>query len=315
MKSIGLVGGGTLPSLVFSISKLTMLTAKQLREEVKRKRGEYLVSFHESWSGANRGAFRVDAIIVSNEKCKGVPLQRAADYREKMGKLFKILDFRVTVLVDESAEALKSKLNNIISNISEEFSNCFVCFVSAYGDSERDGRQFILDHEGNKIFVVEDIIEPFMTCKKLDGKPKVFFINSCTGNVNLHTLNEPVSGEPSATSLNTKPGRLSNTLLYLKHKRDSLAVFSTEEEYQARQNPGNGTRFIPALIDILRQNHNNEDVIQIVNEANRCQTISVKSTLENKLFWRTRTLPGAKMLFAVSSFSFCVIIFYCMQSF
>jgi hypothetical protein len=274
-----------------------MLTANELREAEKKDKEEYLVSFHESWSGAHRGAFRVDAIIVSNEKCKGVSLQGAADYRERMGKLFKTLDFRVTVLVDKSAEGLKTELNNIIANISEEFSNCFVCFASAYDNTERDGRQFIFDHEGNKVFVVEDIINPFMTCKKLDGKPKVFFINSCGRNVDLQLLNEPVAEEPSAISLARKPDRLSHRLSYLKDKRDLLAVFSTEEEYKAGQDPGNGTRFIPALIDSLHQNHNNKDVIQIAYEANRrCQAIPViKSTLENKLFWRTRMLedlPG-----------------------
>lgn len=270
-----------------------MPNAKRLRE-LEKEKGEYLISYHKSWSGAHRGAFRVDAVIVSIEKWKDKPRQRAVVDRERMTQLFKMLNFHVTVLVDKSADELKADLKNISSNnISEEFSNCFVCFVSAYGNTDNDGRQFILDHEDDRVYVVEDIIEPFMTSKALDGKPKVFFINSCIGNFDMHSFNS-VPGKPSVIPPNTR-GKLSKTLQYLKNKRDSLAVFSTEEDNHDGPDPCDGAYFVPALIDSLHQNHNNKDVVQIVNEANRCQTIAVKSTLENTVFWKTRRLeeiPG-----------------------
>jgi len=273
-----------------------MPNAKRLRE-LEKEKGEYLI-----WSGAHGGAFRVDAIIVSIEKWKGIPRQRAVVDREGMSQLFKMLGFRVTVLVDKSADELKAELKDISNkNISEEFSNCFVCFVSAYGSTGSDGRQFILDNEGDQVYVVEDIIEPFITCKALDGKPKIFFINSCIRKFDVHTFNS-VAGEPSNISRNTKRRHPS---------KDLLEVFSTEEEIPDGLDPRTETYFVPALIDSLHQSHDDKDVREIVNEANRCQTVSVKSTLDHKLFWKTRRLedlPGACTPRAISSFSFCVLV-------
>lgn len=239
-----------------------------------------------------RPHLRGRAIIVSIEKWKGRLRPRAVVDREKMEKLLTMLNFRVTVLVDKNAEALRTEFKNIINNIGGERSDCFVCFVSAYGSTEEDDRQFILDHGGAKLYVVDDIIKPFMACKRLDKTPKVFFINMCIGDFDMHGFNSG-AGKPSAIS------RISNDRsrsLRLDVK-DLLAVFSIEEEYQAAQDLG---CFIPALLNSLDQNHNNKDVVQIVNDANGCQMISVINTLEIKLFWRTRMLkvePGAQILF------------------
>ena len=237
---------------------------------------------------------RGDAIIVSIEKCKGRLRPRAVDDRERMVKVFRMLKFRVVVLESKSAEGLKTELTtelrNIINNIGDRTSDCFVCSVSAYGFTERDHRQVILDQEGDKLYVVDNIIEPCMACEWLDKKPRVFFINLCNGNFDLHTSNSGARKLP--------PRSRNRRLKLLNDKKDLLAVFSTEEECQGGQDLRNGTRFLPLLLNSLDQNHNNKSVVQIINEANCCQTISVTNTLKNELFWRTReleVLPGAQM--------------------
>lgn len=235
---------------------------------------------------------RGDAIIVSIEKCKGRLRPRAELDRKRMDRLFKMLKFRVSVL-ERSAGGLSNDLRNAINNIGDAPSECFVCVVSAYGSTEGDCRQFILDEEGNKFYVVDDIIKPFTACKRLDGKPRVFFVNLCRGDFDMRAVN---SGAGNLSAISNLKGRREKLL---KDKKDLLAVFSTEEEYQAGQDSGNGTCFVPALLSSLDQNHNNKSVVQIVHEANFCQTASVINTLGSELFWRTRILedlPGAQML-------------------
>lgn len=236
---------------------------------------------------------RGDAIIVSIEKCAGRLRPRAVVDRERMKEVFEMLNFCVTVLESKSAGGLTAELKNIINNIDDEASDSFVCFVSAYGNTEGDDRQFILDQEGDKLYVVDDIIKPIMACKRLDGKSRVFFINICTWNFGKHASNSAAGKTPAISYSSERRVKL------LNDKKDLLAVFSTEEEYQGGQDSGNGTCFVPALLNSLHQNHNNQPVVQIVHEANFCQTISVTSTLGNELFWRTRMplkiedLPGA----------------------
>lgn len=266
-----------------------MAPVGRLREFAKE--GEYLISNSEIWFEEHPGAFPVDAVIVSNEKWGDIPRQRAAGDRQRMSQLFKALGFRVTVLLDKSADELKSdlrKISSIEGLFKKDITDCFVCFVSAYGDIERDGRQFILDHKGNKVYVMEDIIEPFKSCKVLDKKPKVFFINSIR-KCDWHT-SQLEAGEASTIfpDKKVKPPKTSQSL-------NLLAVFSTEEEKPDEAHLCNETYFIPALIDLLHQHHNDKDVGDIVKEANRCQTVSVKSTLDHKLFWKTHKLedvPG-----------------------
>lgn len=278
-----------------------MASVRRSREEANKK-GEYLISYPEGWYEEHPGAFPVDAVIVSNEKWGDIPRRRAAGDRQRMNQLFKALGFRVTILRDKSADELRADLKNFSSSTKSLFkkdvTNCFVCFISAYGDTQSDGRQFILDHKGNKVYVMEDIIEPFKSCKVLDGKPKVFFINTIR-KCDWHTL-QLEAGEASTIFSDTKVKR-SKTL----QSRDLLAVFSTEEE---KLNEPHETYYIPALIDLLHQNHNDKDVGDIVNQANYWQTAPVESTLDHKLFWRTNRLedvPGA----SISSFSFCLLLF------
>ncbi|KAG0575505.1 hypothetical protein KC19_5G008700 [Ceratodon purpureus] len=225
---------------------------------------------------------RGSAIIVSIEKCKGRPRPRAVVDRKGMEEILKMLKFRVTIMESKSARGLRAELKNVINNIGDEPSDSFVCFVSAYGNTEGDDRQFILDQEGEKLYVVDDIIKPLMACKRLDGKPRVFFVNLCTWNFGMHPLNSG-AGNPLIIST-TKERRLK----LLNDRKDLLAVFSTEEEHQAEQDLGNGTCFVPAFLQSLHRNHNNKPVVQIINEANYCQTISVTNTLGSELFWRTR---------------------------
>lgn len=219
----------------------------------------------------------------------------AAVDRGRMEVLFKNLYFDVKWLVDE--KDLKRELIKISENIGNDTSDsscdppkkkkkpdCFVCFVSAHGNTDEHGH-YITDASKSNVYIISDILKPFMMCDALKGIPKVFFINACRGK--LRSTDSMVE--------------------YVKKSgKDSLVVFSTEEGYESARSPKDGTLFVQALYEAIYLNHEKEDVVAMVRIANNmlrkgsedrfrkegkkvwCQVAPSHSNLTGKLYWRTR---------------------------
>lgn len=206
--------------------------------------------------------------------------------RGRMDALFKMLCFDVTCCVDEKADDLKSRLIQISEYVPRETPDCFVCFVSAHGNTDEHGH-YITDVSESKVYTISDILKPFMTCDRLKGIPKVFFINACRG-------------EYRSTD--------SMVDCVLKTGKDSLVVFSTEEGHESARCPISGTYFVQALYEAIYENREKEDVGAMVTIANKmlrktthtilkgnkdkrtvmCRGAPSHSNLTGKLYWRTR---------------------------
>lgn len=214
----------------------------------------------------------------------------AAFDRGRMDALFNALYFDVGSLVDKKAEDLKRELIKISENIDKEISDCFVCFVSAHGNTDEHGH-YITDTSESKVYIINDILKPFMTCDSLKGIPKVFFINACRGE---HPNKQDRSTESVVEYL-------------MKAGKDSLVVFSTEEGNESRRSTEDGTYFVQALYEAIIVNHEKEDVGAMVTIANkilrknseevwlrseskkpRCQVAPCHFNLTGKLYWRIR---------------------------
>jgi hypothetical protein len=252
--------------------------------------GEYPSTVLQRRAGGKE-AKRGDAILISMEKYpQGRKRHGAQLDRGKMETLFKTLYFDVKCLVDRKAEDLKRELIKISENICKETSDCFVCFVSAHGNTDEHGH-YITDASESKVYIISDILKPFMTCDSLKGIPKVFFINACRG------------GHP-----NIQDGSTERVAEYLKKTgKDSLVVFSTEEGNESRRSTEDGTYFVQALYEAIIVNYEKEDVGAMVTIANkmlrknseeiwcrferkkpRCQVAPCLFNLTGKLYWRRR---------------------------
>lgn len=85
-------------------------------------------------------------------------------------------------MVDKGVKDLKDDLRKIFEGICNEILDCFVCFVSVYGNIDEYG-YYIEDEYDSKMYINNDIFKLFMICDVLKGILKVFFINFCCGDL------------------------------------------------------------------------------------------------------------------------------------
>lgn len=255
--------------------------------------------------GANSPrSYRGDALLISMEGGKDRDRQGAAVDRGRMLSLFQTLFFSVSPFLDYSAEDLISKLKQKSEEIDPGTTDCFVCFVSAHGNTDADGSSFILDQSGNKVYILDHIIKPFMDSRLLRGKPKVFFINACRGNYHMTPDSrraENTSDIRPATSRSAE-----KTVQYLRNHTDCLVVFSTGEGNQSGRSPTDGTYFVQALSEAVSLYYYDEDVLSMMTIMNKrlmdfksdldskkslrvCQGAVIESKLSSKLYWKTHS--------------------------
>lgn len=247
-------------------------------------------------------AYRGKALLISMEKYKHHANREGAEFdRGKMDGIFKMLHFDVTSFKDHTAHDLKSEMKSTAKDICRAYTDCFVCFVSAHGNTDESGNPYIEDQNGDKVDIIKDIMEPFMV--PLQGKPKVFFINACRGEYKM--TSQKLEAEKTTTTRSPTTPSTQRMIKYLDDKKDVLVVFSTEEGNQSGRDTENGTYFVQALCRAIPEKCDKEDVEMMVTRANMILTSSPEfrehpqvatsiSKLTRKLFW-LKTLPQSSI--------------------
>lgn len=149
---------------------------------------------------------------------------------------------------------------------------------------KHDGKIYAADGE----FMVQDLWERFIgnNCKSLIGKPKLFFIQACRGS----TTDPGIVLKPKPK---IRPFKLSDTVdakaLLEKHYviptlADLLVMYSTAEGYYSFRNPAEGSWFIQALCEELRENIH-EDLMMILTGVNRRVAFAKQSNIPDNLEW------------------------------
>lgn len=251
-----------------------------------------------------RNAYRGKALLINMEKYKHHKHREGAEFdRGKMDGIFKMLHFDVTSFKDYTAEELKLGLRSTSEDICRVDTDCFVCFVSAHGNTDESGNPYIEDQNGDKVDIIKDIMEPFMVSTELEGKPKVFFINACRGVYKM--TSRKLEAEKTTTIRSPTTPSTQRMIKYLDNKKDVFVVFSTEEGNQSGRDKDNGTYFVQALCRAIPEMCDKEDVETMVTKANRILTSSPEfhahpqvatsiSKLTRKLFW-LKTLPQSSI--------------------
>ena len=132
---------------------------------------------------------------------------------------------------------------------------------------ERDGKI----HASDETFLVHDLYFPFIghNCESLIGKPKLFFVQACRGDmvdpgaIFVPTTRARITKYTDAVDTASIPQSFVTPSL-----ADVLIMYSTAEGYYSFRNQQDGSWFIQALCDELRDN-TKEDLLTILTGVNR----------------------------------------------
>ena len=166
-----------------------------------------------------------------------------------------------------------------VSKKDHSNNDCLLVTVMTHGT--KNGKFAAAD----KQYLLKELWENFLgdKCKSLIGKPKLFFIDACRGD-----LTDPgVIFKPKQASLlksknsDEVDSQLTDPVFVIPKLADLLVMYGTVEGYYSFYNRTNGTWFIQALCEELKSNPN-KDLMWILTGVNRRVAYEKKTIKENK---------------------------------
>ena len=178
----------------------------------------------------------------------------------------------------------------IVSQRDHSDNDClFVCKMT---HGKQDGKVFAADGE----FMVQDLWENFVgnKCQSLIGKPKLFFIQACRGSMTdpgILYKPKPKIRMSHSDAVDAKSMKEPDYFV-IPALADLLVMYSTAEGYYSFRNPENGSWFIQALCDELREN-SQEDLFLILTGVNRRVAFAKQSNVpHNDYFDAMKQMPN-----------------------
>ena len=142
--------------------------------------------------------------------------------------------------------------------------DAFVCCILTHGKLGE-----LAGCEG-KYLRIQEILSLFTAekCPSLRGKPKIFFIQACQGQVShekhsVHQLPAPIQEDGPVSGIGAA---LDKTI---PNHADFLLGFATVPGHVSYRNTVLGSWYISILVDKLERLHDKEDLMSILTEVNR----------------------------------------------
>ncbi|XP_067010933.1 caspase isoform X2 [Anabrus simplex] len=180
-----------------------------------------------------------------------------------LAKALKRLDFEVQEYRDLTCKQLKDKLDEVADYDHTE-ADCLLIAVLSHGDT---GIVHATDHP----YPVQQLWNPFLgdKCRTLAGKPKIFIIQACRGE-------EVDRGVRVRTQTDSSGGYYT-----IPAHSDILVAFSTVEGYYSWRNPSEGSWFIQALVEELKENGRKRDLQTLLTFVGRRVAVGKMSFVPN----------------------------------
>ena len=194
-------------------------------------------------------------LIVVNKKFRPPHYRVGAEAdKRKIEKFCKSANIEIvsnTSLLTHDLKADEMKhLFNTISKRDFSSYDAFISFVSSHGTSEG------IDGIDGKPISETEILEPFKNCASLEGKPKLFFIQSCGGDKeDTGVRHDKVETDQAHSIIHP-------------FEADFLLAVSSVDGYKSYRYEQSGSVFITELTKVLNKhahNMNLTDMLTIVN--------------------------------------------------
>lgn len=210
-------------------------------------------------------------------------------------RLFDALDFKVRI----KRNLTETELLKTLEDVSSEDHSAYDCFVLCLMSHGKEGQFYCAD---GKTASINNITNYFInsSCVTLKGKPKLFFIQACRGNVKERgvVVDSPSTSGPQEASGEDDEDRgwsFSFPQEIVPNRADMLMAYSTVSGYASFRNPVAGSRFVRCLVEVFQERANHEDVLSMLTKVNdelgkmgeidQKQVGQPTSTLRKKVFF------------------------------
>ena len=162
--------------------------------------------------------------------------------------------------------------------------DCFVCAIMSHGD-----RNIVMGTDW-KPCGENELKKPIKDNKTLKGKPKIFFIQACRGELQM-------GGKQFQTDRAASTPR--GSIGYVPDEADVFTQYSTVEGYVSFRHNIEGSWFIQSLAFVLSERGKKYDLFEIAHMVNNevakksrlvsNQISSINSTLRFKVYFPTKS--------------------------
>ena len=244
---------------------------------------------YEKSKQKNRGI----ALIINNVEfdpdTKLAPRESSNEDAKRLKGLFKDLKYDVHECSDLTAAAMTGTLKMYAKDAISETNDSFICCILSHGD-ERG----VFGTDG-EVVSIEELASSFngRNCPKLNGKPKIFFIQACRGeNTPTAVFKFPSKKEKRMVTDDGKQSRA------LPPDADFLFGFSTTDSTKSMRGVSTGSQYIKELCSVIKENASGlsiDEILLIVhnNVARNCfegmdyqQMPKTRSTLRGKFYFK-----------------------------
>ena len=176
---------------------------------------------------------------------------------QRLFHLFTSLGYNVEVKKDLNSQQMKDYLNQVANREEHDVADSFVCCILSHGDN---GKIFGSD---SQLVDIDDLVMPFKgsRCRKLVGKPKMFFIQACRGTTDDEMVEIFESDGPKAVQeKHTLPS-----------EADFFFGFGTTRGYVSYRSTRHGSWYIKNLYEVMMQySQHSYDLLTMHTIVNQC---------------------------------------------
>ncbi|KAI1281966.1 Caspase-9 [Halotydeus destructor] len=235
---------------------------------------------------------------------------------KKLRDVFEGLGYRVHYHLNLTASEMMTHLKIAAKDeaIAKERHDSLVVIILTHGSGDVHVDSLV-GVDNQEIFFHSQILEMFnnKNCPRLQGKPKMFFIQACRGDKGDEGINMGLEGSYDAIGFsngNGDPSFARKELKRIPYKKDStysdiMVSFSTVRGYLSYRNPASGSWYCTALLAVLaREAHDTElsdmlkhvdkKVQENVSEGGFKQTTSFENIGFNKHFYFNHVMQTYK---------------------
>ncbi|XP_060078147.1 caspase-3-like [Ylistrum balloti] len=219
------------------------------------------------------------AVIINNRKFTDLPDREGTDKdAANLLNRFNEFGFHTRLICDKSRHELLEELKNIARMDHTEHSTFFCTFLT-HGNE----RGIWATDSQIKMNELSDIFDA-KNCPTLINKPKIFLMQACRGNDDVHAATirvlNPQAEHVAADTMPDEPEEMevqeveepaSIDILTVPTIMDFLFIYSTVEGKKAYRNTAMGTPFIAKFceeLEFLLHNKGEDDIYTLLNRVN-----------------------------------------------